>query len=96
LNPTKGDQVPSISQFRGIIIYMYTEPNAPHQLPHFHAYYAEFMASFAISPPALLEGALPRRQLRFVLAWAELYQAELEENWRLTQAGRQPKQIIGL
>ena len=78
------------------MIYMYTEPGAPHQLAHFHAYYAEYMASFAISPPALLEGALPRRQLRLVLAWAELFQAELAENWRLTQAGRQAKQIPGL
>ena len=75
---------------------MYTEPGARHRLPHFHAYYAEFMASFVINPPALLEGALPRRQLRLVLAWAELYQADLEEDWRLVQAGRQPKQVPGL
>jgi Domain of unknown function (DUF4160) len=30
---------------------------------------------------------LPRRQLRFVLAWAELHQDELRQNWRRARAG---------
>lgn len=88
--------MPSISRFRGITIYMYTEREAPHRLPHFHAYYGEYMATFAISPPALLEGTLPRRQMRLVLAWVELYQAELEENWQRVQEGRLPKKVPGL
>jgi Domain of unknown function (DUF4160) len=88
--------MPCISQFRGISIYMYTEPGARHRLPHFHAHYAEFMASFAISPPGLLEGALPRPQLRLALAWAEVYQAELEENWHVVQAGQRPRQLPGI
>jgi hypothetical protein len=74
---------------------MYTEREAPHRLPHFHAYYGEYVATFAISPPALLEGTLPRRQMRLVLAWAELYQAELEENWRRVWEGRLPEKIQG-
>ena len=48
---------------------MYLEANAPHRLPHFHAYYGEYRDSFSIEMPNLLEGALPRRQLRLVLAW---------------------------
>lgn len=88
--------MPSIARFRGIAIYMYTERDAPHRLPHFHAYYGEYLASFAINPPGLLEGSLPRRQLRFVLAWAELYQAKLEENWQRVQRGQIPEQIPGL
>jgi Domain of unknown function (DUF4160) len=39
------------------------------------------------TPWSPIESNLPRRQLRFVLAWAELHQAELEENWRLASAG---------
>jgi hypothetical protein len=88
--------MPSIAHFRGISIYMYTERDAPHRLPHFHAYYGEYMASFAISPPALLEGSLPRRQLRLVLAWAELYQKELEFNWQKVQNGQIPQKIQGI
>ena len=88
--------MPSIARFRGITIYIYTERNAPHQLPHFHVYYGEYLASFSINPPSLLEGSLPRRQLRFVLAWAELHQGELEENWQRVQNGQSPRKIQGL
>ena len=88
--------MPSIARFRGITIYMYTETNAPHRLAHFHAYYGEYLASFALDPPGLLEGSLPRRQLRFVLAWAELHQAELMENWERVQNGQSPQRMEGL
>jgi hypothetical protein len=87
--------MPSIARFRGLTIYMYTEYDV-HRLPHFHVYYGEYQASFALNPPELLEGSLPRRQLRFILAWAEMYQEELEENWRLVQSGQRPQQIEGL
>ena len=88
--------MPSIARFRGITIYMYTEGDAPHRLPHFHAYYGEYMASFTISPPTLLEGSLPRRQLRLVLAWAELYEEELSDNWQRVQNGQTPHNIQGI
>jgi hypothetical protein len=88
--------MPILSQFRGISIYMYSEPDARHRLPHFHAYYGEHAATFAITPPGQLEGTLPRVRLRLVLAWAELYQREIDENWRLIQAGQAPKRIPGL
>ena len=74
---------------------MYTEAGV-HQLPHFHAYYGEYLASFAIDPPTLLEGSMPRRQLRLILAWAELHQKELAENWQRVQDGQTPHQIQGL
>lgn len=75
---------------------MFTERNVPHHLPHFHAYYGEHQASFVITPPGLLEGGLPRAQLRLVLAWAELYQTEIEADWQLVQAGLPPKRISGI
>ena len=88
--------MPLIAQFRGISIYMYTESNVQHHSPHFHTYYGEYSATFTLMPPETLEGALPRTQLRLVLAWAELYGAEIEENWRRVQAGQAPKRIPGL
>lgn len=91
-----GEIMPLIAQFRGISIYLYTERDAPHRLPHFHAYYGEYVATFGILPPALLEGVLPRAQLRLVLAWAELHLDEIQEDWSLAQAGRMPKRIAGL
>jgi hypothetical protein len=35
----------------------------------------------------VIDSALPRRQLRLVLAWAELHQEELVANWRRARAG---------
>jgi len=88
--------VPLIAQFRGISVYMYTEPDAQHRLPHFHAYYGEYAATFTITPPGMLEGTLPRPQLRLVLAWAELYRHEIDEDWYLAQAGQPVKRVPGL
>lgn len=88
--------MPSIALFRGISIYIYSEVGQPHRLPHFHAFYGEYVASIAINPPVLLEGSLPRRQLRLVLAWAELNLDELEANWERVQNGQTPVRIQGI
>ncbi len=58
-------------------------------------YYGEYSATFVLDPPTLLEGSLPRRQLRFILAWAELHQVELEQNWYRVQKGLSPEKIQG-
>lgn len=60
---------------------MYQE-QGKHERPYFHARYSEFKASIAIDPPVILAGALPRRQERLALAWAELHRDELLDNWR--------------
>jgi hypothetical protein len=88
--------MPTIALFRGISIYMFTEIGQPHFMPHFHAYYGEYAASIAIDPPVLLEGTLPRRQMRIVLAWAELHQEELAANWERVQNGHSPIRIEGI
>lgn len=72
--------MPEISRFLGIIITMYYETGT-HQQPHFHARFGEYRASFTIDPPALLAGVMPRRPQHLVLAWAELYQTQLLDNW---------------
>jgi hypothetical protein len=65
-------------------------------LPHFHAAYGEYVASYTIDPPALLAGAMPRREQNLIMAWKELHQAELLENWRLIGQHLPPKPIEGL
>jgi len=52
--------------FYGIIIRMYFSPGE-HNPPHFHAYYNEFKASFAIETFDIIEGSLPRKQQRLVV-----------------------------
>jgi hypothetical protein len=72
---------------------MYAEVGGPHHLPHFHAYYQSDVAVFAIDPVDLIAGSLPRRQRRFVEAWAELHQNELMNDWQLLQSGQLPVPI---
>ena len=55
--------------------------------PHFHARHAGGEAKARIDTLEVMDSTLDRRQLRFVLAWAELHQEELEENWRRARAG---------
>jgi len=80
--------MPELSRFFGIIIRMYMEVGGPHHLPHFHAYYQEDAAVFALDPIELIAGSLPKRQQRLVEAWAELHQHELIADWQRLQAGR--------
>ncbi len=58
---------------------MYFDDHGP---PHFHARHTNGAAKVRIDTLETIESTLGRRQLRFVLAWAELHRDELLENWR--------------
>ncbi len=47
----------------------------------------------SIDTVEIIAGTLPRRQSRFVEAWAELHQEELLDNWQKLQTGRLPSKI---
>jgi hypothetical protein len=68
--------VPTVSRFFGIVIAMFFDD---HGYPHFHARHAAGEAKVRIDNLEVIDSALPRRQLRLVLAWAELHQEELIE-----------------
>lgn len=72
--------VPRISEFYGIVIYMYRPDHPP---PHFHAQYGE---QIALGSFEVLNGSLPPRALRLVREWAALHTVELAENWEFAQA----------
>lgn len=57
--------MPVIALFLGIKITMYYDEHNP---PHFHAEYAGRSASVDIQNGCVTRGALPNRQLKFVLA----------------------------
>ena len=81
--------MPTISMFFGIIIRMYCAPGE-HNPPHFHAYYQNYKGVIDIESCELREGNLPKKQLKLVLAWAELRQEELLANWTLAMNGELP------
>ncbi len=58
-----------------------------HNPPHFHAEYAGHKALVDIVNGYVIRGSLPARQLKLVLAWAELHKDELMQNWELAVDG---------
>ena len=44
----------------------------------------------SINSCEVIEGDLPKKQLRLVLAWAELHQDELKANWKLAMDSELP------
>jgi hypothetical protein len=79
-----------VSEFFGIIIYVYYNDHSP---PHFHAEYAEHEALFRIETMELHSGSLPNRARALVLEWASLHRDELMENWELARQGLPLKEI---
>lgn len=75
---------------------MFMEAGGQHHRPHFHAYYGEDVAIYSLSPIEMIAGSLPRRQQRFVEAWAELHEDELTADWQLLQTGQSPLPIAPL
>ena len=84
--------MPAISQFLGIVIYMYWSDHEP---PHFHAYYGDYEIIVTIDG-GVVEGRFPKRALRFVLEWLDLHKSELLENWQLAQADKPLNKIAPL
>jgi len=82
--------MPIISDFLGIVIYMYFNEHNP---PHFHAKYNEFRAEILIDSLAVIEGKLPPRILGLVTEWAELHKEELMENWHSLEKTGEHKRI---
>jgi len=71
---------------------MYCSPKE-HNPPHFHAYYQNFKAIIDILTCEMIEGNLPNKQQKLVLAWAELHKDELLADWELASNGELPFNI---
>jgi hypothetical protein len=70
--------MPCISQFFGILIYMYYNDHAP---PHFHAIYGEHEALYRIDTLEIYTGSIPRRAHNLVLEWADRHREDLTDDW---------------
>ena len=75
-------RVPRLSEFYGIVIYMYF---ADHNPPHFHAIYAEHEALIRVADGSTIRGELPSTAMRLVEQWRTLHHDELVQNWALAQ-----------
>jgi hypothetical protein len=71
--------MPQISQFYGVVIFMYFNDHLP---SHFHAEYGGSEAVYSIESLEVLRGQLPRRAHIMVIEWALAHRLELRNNWR--------------
>ena len=77
--------MPIVSQFYGIIIRMYFNDVQKHFLEHIHVQYNGFDAVYSINDSDVLEGSLPPKQHKLVIAWIEIHKEELKALWQIAQ-----------
>jgi uncharacterized protein DUF4160 len=85
--------MPRISEFFGIVIYMYYNDHMP---PHFHAEYGEHEAIYEIDTLDVMRGDMPRRAHALVIEWASERRAELRDDWDRARQEKPLKKIEGL
>lgn len=72
--------MPEVSRFFGIIVKMLFNDSDRHHKPHIHVYYGEDEASVALDGE-VLEGRLPLKQYRLLVAWMTIHEEELYAAW---------------
>ena len=87
--------MPIISQFYGILIYLYRELNGQHNIPHVHAQYGEFELSISFDGN-IITGNLPNKQRKLVEAWVALHEDELKAAWKVYNESGELIKIKGL
>jgi len=76
--------MPCVSQFFGILIYLYYNEHSP---PHFHAEYGGDEALYEIETLRVYAGKLPRRVHNLVIEWADLHREDLINEWNKARNG---------
>ena len=87
--------MPIISQFYGILIYMYREIGSHHKMPHIHVKYNEYEMSITLEGK-ILDGNLPKKQKKLIDAWIELHKDELKAAWHALNNDGEILKIKGL
>lgn len=85
--------MPTISDFFGIFILMYTRD---HGIAHFHVRCGGKKASIAIETGNILDGTLSPRHHRLVEQWRVLHKEELLQNWQRVREKQPPHNIMPL
>jgi hypothetical protein len=84
--------MPTLSMFFGIIIRMYYATKEHNPL-HIHVYYQDYKFIINIQTGELMNGELPSKQFKLVVAWIEIHKEELNADWQLCQNGEKPFSI---
>ena len=87
--------MPIISQFYGILIYMYREIGGTHNEPHIHVKYNEYELTMNFKGK-VLGGKIPKKQQKLLTAWLILHEDELNAAWHAYQNDGEVIKIKGL
>ena len=87
-----GDNMPAISRFHGMQVYMYFNDNDRHHKPHIHVFYGDANAVVGIDGD-VLEGALPNKQLRILSGWMAIHEDDLNAAWIKAAKNEDPGKI---
>ena len=88
-------ELPRISEFFGLTIYMYWFDTQRHHVPHFHVRYQGDEAVFAIDG-TLLEGDLGPRAVRLVTEWCAERAGEIRNAWDCASEGKEIPWVLPL
>ena len=80
--------MPRISEFFGIVIYMYWMDTQKHKAPHFHARYRGREAVFSLAGDCL-NGNIGSRAQNLVLEWCRESQEALWQAWGQAVTGKE-------
>lgn len=80
--------MPRISEFFGLVVYMYWFDFQKHNVPHFHVRYGGSEATFDFAGN-VLDGDLGPRSHRLVREWCNERQIELRRAWKAAAAGKE-------
>ncbi len=78
--------MPALSMFFGIIVRMQSERGGKYNKPHVHALYGDAEVVVTVEGE-ILEGNLPNKQIKLLLAWIAIHEDELRANWELLSNG---------
>jgi len=96
LDTTTFHSISVISMFYGIVIQMPFRDIEQYHVSHIYADYQGDIAIYSIVDGSVLEGKLPLKKHKLVVAWIEIHQENLSANWQLTFSGKKPFLIKGL
>lgn len=85
-----------ISMFYGILIQISFHNIEKYPAPHIYADYQGHLAVYSILDGSVLEGELPMKKHKLIIAWIEIHQEDLLTNWQLIINRRKPFSIKGL
>jgi hypothetical protein len=80
--------MPRISEFFGLVVYMYWFDTQKHKGPHFHVRYCGAEATFDLAGN-VLEGNLGSRAHRLIREWCIERDLELRRAWRAAAEGQE-------